>query len=215
MRFHDRADAGRRLARECLKYRDVGPLVLALPRGGVPVAWEVAQSLGAELDLLMVRKIGAPGHPEFGIGAVVDGQDHQIVLNDEVVSGLGISSDYIEKVAGRELAEIERRRDQYCAGRAAIPLRGRTVIIVDDGIATGGTLRAAIKGARKASVAKVIVAVPVAPPEVYGTIAPLVDDLIILSTPTNFIAVGAHYDDFRQVDDEEVIALMQGARIQQ
>lgn len=212
MRFQDRADAGRRLAQACHNYRGVGALVLALPRGGVPVALEVARALDADLDLLMVRKIGAPGHPEFGVGAVVDGHEHQIVLNDEVVAGLGISSDYIEMVARRELAEIERRRAQYCGGRPPIALQGRKVIIVDDGIATGGTLRAAIKGVRKAGVAQVIVAVPVAPSEAYTTIAPLVDDLIILSAPVDFIAVGAHYDDFTQVDDEEVVALMERRR---
>ena len=211
MRFHDRADAGRRLAKACGAYRDAGVLVLALPRGGVPVAWEVARALDAELDLLMVRKIGAPGHPEFGIGAVVDGHEHQIVLNDEVVPGLNVSQDHIEKVVRSELAEIERRRAKYCAGRPPVGLRGRTVIIVDDGIATGGTLRAAIMGAERAGAVRVVVAVPVAPADAPATIAPLVDDLIVLSTPADFVSVGNHYVDFRQVEDGEVVAIMREA----
>lgn len=213
MRFHDRTDAGRRLAQQCLKYREIGVLVLALPRGGVPVASEVARALDAELDLVMVRKIGAPGYPEFGIGAVVDGHEHQVVLNDEVVSTLNVSQTYIDQVVALELEKIELRRERYCAGRAAIPLNGRTVILVDDGVATGGTLRAAIKGVRKAGVAQVIVAVPVAPAEVCRTIAPLVDDLIVLFAPIDFVAVGAYYDDFTQVEDDEVVLLMESARV--
>ncbi len=211
MHFTDRAEAGRLLARECARYRADAPVVLALPRGGVPVAREISDALQAPLDLLMVRKIGAPGHSEYGIGAVVDGAAPQVILDDRVVNALGISQDYIDRTVERELAEIERRRVAYAGARPPLALKGRTVIIADDGIATGGTLRAALAAVRKAGVGRVVVAVPVAPPEVCADIEPLVDQLVVLQRPRDLVAVGAHYEDFQQLEDAAVLDLMKGA----
>jgi putative phosphoribosyl transferase len=209
--FHDRHDAGRKLAAALGPLRDNQPLVLALPRGGVPVAFEVALALDAELDLLFVRKIGAPGHEEFGIGAVVDGAEPQLVLNDSAVRQLAAGEDYIRAELGRQLLEIERRRQAYVGGRAPIPMRGRTVIVVDDGIATGGTMKAALKGARKNQVARLVLAVPVAPEEALVELRADCDDVVCLATPEPFGAVGLYYADFTQTSDEEVVALLAGA----
>ncbi|GAA0316439.1 phosphoribosyltransferase [Sphingomonas oligophenolica] len=206
--FHNRQDAGRKLAAALESFRDRDPLVLALPRGGVPVAFEVARALDAELDLLFVRKIGAPGHEEFGIGAVVDGAEPQLVLNDEAIRLLAPGEDYIRAELGRQLIEIERRRQAYVGGRQPIAMRGRTVIIVDDGIATGGTMKAALKGARKNQVARLVLAVPVAPQDSLAELRQDCDDIICLATPDPFGAVGAFYADFTQTTDEEVVSLL-------
>lgn len=206
--FRDRADAGRRLADALAHLRSRHPLVLALPRGGVPVAHEVAAALDAELDLLFVRKLGAPGHEELGIGAVVDGADPQLVLNEEIARHAGAGPDYVEAELRRQLGEIDRRRRTYIGDREPIPIAGRTVIVVDDGIATGGTVKAALRGVRKAAPAHLVLAVPVAPADGIARLHDACDELVCLRTPEVFYAVGAHYADFTQTEDDEVVALL-------
>ena len=210
--FTDRRDAGRQLAAALARYRVSRPVVLALPRGGVPVGFEVAQALDAPLDVLLVRKIGAPGHEELGLGAVVDGQDPQLVLNPDVVRAVGPPPGYIEAEKRRQLAEIERRRRQYVGDRAPTPVDGRTVIIVDDGIATGGTVKAALRGVSQHRPARLVLAVPVAPADSLDELASECDDIVCLATPEPFFAVGPHYRDFTQTEDEEVIRLLDEAR---
>jgi putative phosphoribosyl transferase len=213
MRFRDRAEAGRRLAERLLHLKGTDPVVLALPRGGVPVAVPIAEALGpAPLDLLLVRKIGAPGNPEFGIGAVVDGHRPEIVLNEEIVESFGISRGHIERQRASELREIERRRALYLHGRRPVDLAGRTAVVVDDGVATGGTVRVALQALAKAGAARrIVLAVPVAPPEAAEALRALCDEAVFLDTPAEFYAVGDHYDDFRQIEDEEVVALLDSA----
>jgi putative phosphoribosyl transferase len=210
--FRDRTDAGRQLARHLLGYRSQKPVVLALPRGGVPVAYEVARALHAPLDLLFVRKIGAPGHAEFGLGAVVDGAHPQVVLNEEVLAQLDVKPEYIRAETERQLREIERRRQHYLAGRRPVEVEGRTAIVVDDGIATGGTVRAALKGVARVRPARLVLAVPVAPAETIERLRAEADEVVCLMTPEPFYAVGEHYDDFTQTSDREVIALLDEAR---
>jgi putative phosphoribosyl transferase len=211
MRFKDRAEAGRRLAERLLHLKTSNPVVLALPRGGVPVAVPVAEALSAPLDLLLVRKIGAPGNPEYGIGAVVDGQRPATVLNEEIVETFSIPREYIERRRAEELREIDRRRALYLHGRRPVDLTGRTAIVVDDGVATGGTVRVALQALANAGTARrIVLAVPVAPPETADALRALCDEAVFLETPAEFYAVGAHYDDFRQVEDAEVIALLGG-----
>ena len=210
--FEDRQDAGIQLAVRLARFATEHPLILALPRGGVPVAFEVAKALDTQLDLLIVRKIGAPGHEEFGIGAVVDGASPQLVLNEEIIRQLAVGQDYIRAETQRQLAEIERRRRAYCGDRQPIEIEGRTVIVVDDGIATGGTMKAALRGIRRNDPASLVLAVPVAPPSTIRELSAECDEAICLSTPEPFGAVGAFYRDFRQTRDAEVIALMDEAR---
>lgn len=210
--FMDRHDGGRQLAK-ALEGRNLkDPIVLALPRGGVPVAYEIARVLHAPLDLLMVRKIGAPGHPEYGIGGVVDGENPQLVLNDEIVQALQPDERYLAAEMHRQLHEIERRRQAYLGGRKPLPVRGRTVVLVDDGIATGGTMRVAIRALRKAGAERIVVAVPVAPRDTIDRIGKEADDVVCLSMPEPFHAVGLHYRDFDQTSDAEVVQLLDRAR---
>lgn len=210
--FRDRREAGRRLAQALAHLAPAHPLVLALPRGGVPVAFEVARALDAELDLLFVRKLGAPGYEELGIGAVMDGADPQLVLNEQVVRELAPSPSYIRAEMRRQLAEIERRRHAYLGGREPIAAAGRTVIVVDDGIATGGTVKAALRGLRKTNPARLVLAVPVAPADSLADLAPECDEIVCLARPDPFYAVGAHYARFDQTGDDEVVRLLAARR---
>jgi putative phosphoribosyl transferase len=210
--FRDRRDAGRQLAPRLMIYAEQSPVVLALPRGGVPVAFEVAKALRAPLDLVFVRKIGAPGRAEFGLGAVVDGAHPQVVLNQEALGHLNVPPGYIEEETERQLQEIERRRKHYLAGRRPVDVEGRVAIVVDDGIATGGTVRAALKGLSRAKPARLVLAVPVAPADTIDRLTTDADEVICLMTPEPFYAVGEHYDDFRQTSDREVTTLLDEAQ---
>ncbi|WP_309085342.1 phosphoribosyltransferase [Chelativorans sp.] len=210
--FLNRREAGQRLAAELAHLKEEQPVVLALPRGGVPVGFEVAKALSAPLDLLMVRKLGAPGHSELGIGAVVDGSDPQLVLNDEAMEIIRPSSDYVREEMERQLAEIDRRRAAYFAEHDPTPVSGRTVILVDDGIATGGTVRVALKALRRSNAARIVLAVPVAPRDTLDALHDDADEVVCLATPPNFRAVGLHYENFSQTSDAEVIACLKAAR---
>ncbi|MCA1405475.1 phosphoribosyltransferase [Ensifer sp. IC3342] len=211
-KFADRRDAGRQLAGVLAKYAQSDPLILALPRGGVPVAFEIAQALRAPLELVLVRKIGAPGHPEYGIGAVVDGSDPQFVYNEDAMRLVDPNAAYVEAESRHQLAEIERRREIYQGNRSPTPTEGRTVIVVDDGVATGSTVKVAVKALRKARTGKIILAVPVAPSNALEQLKAEADDVICLQAPDEFRAVGLHYVDFDQTSDEEVTRLLEEAR---
>ena len=210
--FADRAAAGQALAERLASMRLAPPVVvLALPRGGVPIGAEVARRLGAALDLLLVRKIGVPWQPELAVAAVVDGEHPEIVVDEEVQRFSGVERDEIEARAARELDEIERRRALYLRGRAPLPLTGASVIVVDDGIATGTTMRAALQAVRRRRPARLVLAIPVAPRDTVLRLRGEVDDLVCLAEPEPFRAVGLHYDDFHQVEDDEVLAALDAA----
>lgn len=208
MDFRDRTDAGRQLADSLADLTFHSPVVLALPRGGVPVAFEVALRLGAPLDLLLVRKIGAPGHGEFAIGAIMEGDPPQRVINADAVRYTRATDEYIEAETQKQLELIAERRALYLAGREPIDLSGKDVIVVDDGIATGSTVRAALKGLRSKKVSSITLAIPVCPPDTASQLEKEVDRLVCLATPEFFRAVGEFYLDFRQVSDEDVVALL-------
>jgi predicted phosphoribosyltransferase len=210
--FADRVDAGRKLAARLLKYKDQQPVVLGVPRGGVPVALEVARALKAPLDVIIVRKLGAPGQPELGVGAVVDGDHPETILNREVMSALRVSRAYLEREIHDQLKEIDRRNLLYRAGRARIELKNRTVIVVDDGIATGGSIRAALRGIRQQAPKKVVLAVPVGPADTIASLRDEADEIVCLSTPPTFFGIGEFYSDFHQLADAEVIRLLELAR---
>jgi predicted phosphoribosyltransferase len=208
--FDDRVDAGQRLAEKLEQYaghKDV--IVLALPRGGVPVAYEVAKYLGAPLDVFLVRKLGVPGHEEYAMGAIAMGGVE--IINQDIVRQLDISREAIDNVAQREQEEMRRRDQVYRQGLPFPDLTGKTVIIVDDGLATGATMRAAATAVFEHNPAKVIIAVPTGSPEVCQAFEALADEVVCLSTPDPFRAVGAWYRDFSQTTDEEVRELMQQA----
>jgi putative phosphoribosyl transferase len=209
--FRDRADAGRRLAERLLAQRAGWPVVLALPRGGVPVGYEIARALEAPLDVVLVRKIGAPRQPELAVGAIVDGAEPEIVVNHDVVEELAISAHFIEEEAARQQAENARRRQLYRPGRPRLNLHGRTAIVVDDGIATGATIRAALRAVRRGHPKRLVLAAPVAPPETVRALEAECDDLVCLVEPTIFGGISAFYDDFRQLEDAEVIELLKRA----
>lgn len=209
--FANRREAGEALAGEVRRLDLADPVILALPRGGVPVAFEVARAIGAPLDILLVRKIGAPGHEEYGIGALVDGASPQLVLDEAAARTVGASREYIDRQVALQLREIERRRAAYRTG-PPIALAGRTVVLVDDGIATGGTVRAALQALAKTGCQQIVLAVPVAPRDVVSALQELCDEVVCLYLPDPFFAVGAHYCDFTQTEDEEVVRLLADAR---
>jgi predicted phosphoribosyltransferase len=204
--FRDRKEAGERLAEALAGRRYDQPVVLALPRGGVPVAAPVAARLKAPLDLLMVRKIGVPGQEELAAGAVAEGQEPE--FNADLLAQIGRRPEDFTAAVNAKRAEMAERRVRYCGSRAPVPLHGRTAIVVDDGIATGATMRASLRAARAAGAARVILAVPVAPEETLTEFAALADDIVCLETPRAFYAVGAHYRDFSQVRDDELQAIL-------
>jgi len=208
--FSTREEAGRLLAERLAAMKIENPLVLALPRGGVPVAAEVAKALKAPIDLLLVRKIGVPWQPELAAAAIVDGEQPDLVLNDEVMAAVGLKREDIDKLVPDKLTEIERRRRLYLWGREPQKAEGRSVIVVDDGIATGTTVRAALTALRRRQPKRLILAVPVAPEETIAELTNDVDDLVCLEQPRPFYAIGEFYRDFHQVTDDEVIALMGG-----
>lgn len=211
-RFADRRQAGQALAQRLLALPLPAPrVVLALPRGGVPVAAPIALALRAPLDLLLVRKIGAPQQRELALAAVVEGEPPDIVVADEVQRHVGADTAYIEAMVEVELREIARQRQVYLRGRAQVPIQGATVIVVDDGIATGTTLRAALKALRRRHPARLLLAVPVAPRAALAALRAEVDDCVCLATPTPFYAVGEHYVDFAQVEDRDVIEALDAA----
>ena len=210
MRFADRREAGQMLAKALRGYKGQQPVVLALPRGGVPVAAEVAKVLEAPLDLLIVRKIGAPSFPELAMGAVVDGEAPIVVRNEDVIATKGVTEEEFLAVERRELAEIRRRRERYLGTRSRAPLADRTVLIVDDGIATGATVRAAVRAVRQAHPKRIIVAVPVAAADTLVELRHEADEVVCLEAPEALGAIGYYYDDFAQVSDEEVIAALAG-----
>jgi putative phosphoribosyl transferase len=206
--FASRSAAGRALAGVLARKHLTDPVVLALPRGGVPVAAEIARRLGAPLDLVLVRKIGVPYQRELAAAAVVDGGDAEIVTNDDVMAMTGLTRADIGRLAKRELAEIERRRQAYLQARDRVPLEGRTLIVVDDGIATGATVRAALIALRRRHPRALILAVPVAPADTVAALRAEVDDVVCLEMPDPFIAIGLHYRDFHQLSDADVVAAL-------
>ncbi len=203
--FLDRNQAGRRLADELLVFKDKRPVVLALPRGGLPIGFEAAKALAAPLDLIFVRKIGAPNQPELALGAVADGVHPITVRNDEVIRMLGVPESYLQEEVRRKLAEIDRRRTYYLAGRPRFEVKGCTAIVVDDGIATGATVRAALRSVRKGEPARLVLAVPVAPSEAIEALKEDADEVVCLETPVPFFAISMFYQRFEQVSDQEVV----------
>ena len=208
MPFRDRSEAGLRLADALARFGDAQPVVLALPRGGVPVAAEIARALGAPLDLILVRKIGLPTQPELAMGAVVDGDPPLVVRNDAVIRMARVSEAEFRAACARELAEIERRRQRYLAGRARVAVAGRTAIVVDDGVATGATTRAALRAVRAGNPQRLVLAVPVAPTESLAAMRAEADEVVCLEDHRQFDAIGRFYTDFRQITDGEVIAAL-------
>jgi predicted phosphoribosyltransferase len=212
MRFQDRRDAGQQLARKLTAYADDADVqVLALPRGGVPVAYEVALALHAPLDVFLVRKLGVPGQVELAMGAIASGGVR--ILNEDVVEALGIPEDVIDAVAAEEQQELARRECLYRGHKPPLDLRGRTVILIDDGLATGSTMRAAVAAVRQQHPARIVVAVPVAAPSTYEEFQAEVDEIVCVFTPEPFHAVGLWYESFSQTTDEEIQDLLDQVRI--
>jgi predicted phosphoribosyltransferase len=208
MPFKDRADAGRRLAAALVEHKNQEPVVLALPRGGVPVAAEVAAALNAPLDLILVRKIGVPFQPELAMGAVVDGGTPLVVRNDDVIRIAGIEQSEFDDICRKELAEIERRRQSYLGRRRRVNIAGRTAIVIDDGIATGATARAALRATRMRNPTRLVLAVPVAPTSSLADMQEEADEVVYLENYESFGAIGFYYSDFRQISDSEVIEIL-------
>lgn len=206
--FTDRADAGRRLAAALPDFDPDTTVVLALPRGGVPVAAEICRAKGLPLDLVLVRKIGAPGQPELALGAVVDGDPPQVVVNDRIAQAFGLDRAAVEAMAGPAQRENEARRGRFLRGGGRLPLAGRTAVVVDDGVATGATLRAALAAIRRAGAGSVMLALPAAPPEFLAAIRGEVDAVTCILSRADLHSVGAYYRHFGQTSEAEVIRLM-------
>ena len=209
MPFRNRSEAGRRLAVALAGYKEQEPTILALPRGGVAVAAEVAAALDAPLDLILVRKVGVPFQPELAMGAVADGGGSTIVRNEDVIEHVGIDEAEFKALCDAELAEIERRRERYLSNRERAEIAGRTAIVIDDGIATGATTRAALRATRMRNPKRLVLAVPVAPSDSLTELRREADDIMCLEDDSVFEAIGLYYRDFRQVSDEEVIEILQ------
>ena len=212
MKFADRGEAGRRLADKLLQLKDRQPVVLALPRGGVAVGFEIALALDAPLDIVLVRKIGVPWQPELALGAVTDGAGREIFVDRDLATSLDVPDGYIEEETARQLEEIERRRKSYCEGRPFLEVAGRTAIVVDDGIATGATMRVALQALRRRGPARLVLAVPVAPPDTLAALRKEVDEAVCLETPIGLVAIGFYYRDFHQMRDSEVTGLLARAQ---
>lgn len=210
--YKNREDAGMRLALKLMDYKDENPLVIALPRGGVPVGYVIAKMLEAELDIIIVRKLGAPYNPELAIGAVVEGEPPQVVRNESIIEYLGVTREFIQDSIDAQNQEITRRQKLYREGRVVSSPANRTVILVDDGIATGATMKVAIKGIKAKNPKRLIVAVPVGPSDVIASLKEDADEVICLSVPAYMYAIGEHYQNFSQTTDEEVIALLSSAK---
>lgn len=210
--FADRHDAGLRLAHRLNPYRGAGTVVLALPRGGVPVGYEIARALHAPLDVLLVRKLRAPGFPELGLGAIVDGQPPLRVLNEDVLTMVPPPPGYLEAEAEQQLELIAQRRRRYFGGATPQSLEGRTVILTDDGIATGGSVKVALKAIALSGARRVVLAIPVAPESSLAELAGAADEVVCLLPRQDFHSVGYYYDDFEQTSDEEVVRLLMKAR---
>jgi putative phosphoribosyl transferase len=208
MIFADRNDAGRRLAVMLGHLKERQPLVLALPRGGVAVGFEIARALGAPLDIVLVRKIGVPWQPELALGAVTDGGSPETFIDRDLASALEIDESYIRQETAHQLEEIERRRETYCADRPPLEITGRTAIVVDDGIATGATMRVALRAVRHRNPAHLVLATPVGPPETIEAFRKDADEVICLETPPALGAIGIYYIDFHQMGDVEVTDLL-------
>ncbi|WP_159593745.1 phosphoribosyltransferase [Chelativorans xinjiangense] len=207
--FRDRQEAGRALASELAKHKLHEPVILALPRGGVPVAAEIADALHAPLDLVIVRKVGAPGNPELAAAAIVDGDPPYVVLNRDVVEALGLDEEELEALIESERPELERRRMAYLGNRQRIPVTGKTVILVDDGAATGASMKVAVRAIRNLAPREIVIALPVAPLETVHMLSHEADQVVCIDRPLYFRALGDHYLDFRQLADEEVVAALQ------
>ncbi len=206
--FENRREAGRALAQTLLDYAGQDPVIYALPRGGAPVAAEIAQRLAAPLDLILVRKLGAPRQPELAIGAVVDDGAPTFILHDDIIRQLGVSENYVMVAKSEALSEIERRRQIYFKDRPSVSPKNKTVIIVDDGLATGASMEAAIKAVRQAGPKHIIVAVPVAPIDTLARLETLSDEIVCLATPEPFLSVGSYYQSFPQLSDDDVIGCL-------
>ncbi len=209
--FKDRSDAGRQLAERVAALNLDDPVIYALPRGGIPVAIEVAKRLQAPLDLVIVQKIGAPGWPEVAMGAVVDGDDPQTIINEDVYAATGSDAAGLERARRRELEEIERRRRRYLGDRPHVSPSGRVAVIVDDGLATGATARAALAAVKRQGAALTVLAVPVAPAETIDEMRAEADEVVVVHTPAQFWAIGPFYNDFHQLSDDETIELLRQA----
>jgi len=210
--YADREAAGRMLAQRLLSYAQADVVVLGITRGGATVAREIADALSAPLDVIVVRKLGAPGRPELGIGAVVDGDHSRAIFNPEIIEHLGVSDEYIEAETTRQLREVQRRETAYREGRPKIPLTGKTVIVVDDGIATGSSVRAALRGIRQQRPRLLVLATPVASAESIENLQGDADEIVCLETPKDFFAVGQFYRDFQQVSDDQVKAILRNEK---
>lgn len=211
MVYNDRKDAGKQLAERLSHYRGKpDAIVLGLPRGGVTVAFEIAGALNLPLDILIVRKIGFPGNPELAVGAL--SETGALVLNEDIIAMYGVERDYLARESNRQKEEIARRKVLFRGGEGLPPLAGKTVILVDDGVATGATVKAAVSTLKQEKLAKLVVALPVASPDAERTIRQMVDEWVCLQAPAGFMAVGSYYRDFTQVEDTDVIEMLKESR---